>query len=225
MRLGSAGGSAPPTAAAGRARAGGARGSRGRPVRTVSAQRRQGRGAVPAAWRPRGRPRPSAAPTCSCRLCPPPAGRSLSAPPRAPRPPHARDHLTRAWLRPSPADPGARPPGWARPRSQSVPPIGPPRLSVSWGRLRPHWVATEGETEQAFGRWQRVAEPSVFCLSRLVLRVAPVSGSEDQALGAASPPGRPWGAASVPSRLQAHTRVQEPCGLRWKNSWGLLCWP
>lgn len=162
MRLGSAGGSAPPTAAAGRARAGGARESRGRPVRTASAHRGQGSGAVPAAWRPRGQPRPSAAPTCSCRPCPPPAGRSLPAPPRTPRLPARPGPPDASLAPPQPCGPGGGASGPGPPPSPVRHPIGRPLLSVSWERLRPHWVAPEGEEDRALGLWEPAADPSVF---------------------------------------------------------------
>lgn len=69
----------------------------------------------------------SAAGTCSRSRCPPPrAGRRspLRAAPRPQRRPHARDHLTRAWLRPSPADPKGRgfpAPGPPPPRQPALP--------------------------------------------------------------------------------------------------------
>ena len=82
--------------------------------------------------------------TCSSSRCPPPPAGRLSQLRAARRPqlrPHAQDHLTRTWLRPSPADPKRR--GFPEPRPAPAPtrlPIGrrqpvrrflPPRLRLS----------------------------------------------------------------------------------------------
>lgn len=140
---------------------------------------------MPAAWRPRGRPRPSAAPTCLCRPCPPPAGRSLPAPPRAPRLPARPGPPDASLAPPQPCGPGGGASEPGPPPSPVRPPIGPPLLSVSWERLRPHWVAPKGEAERALGLWSGLwSLPSLS--ARLALRAAPVPGSDGQGLGAAS---------------------------------------
>lgn len=43
-------------------------------------------------------------------------------------------------------------------------------------------MAPEGETQRAFGQSERAAEPSVFCPRRLVLRAAPIPGSDGSAV-------------------------------------------
>nr|XP_055218194.1 uncharacterized protein LOC101125895 isoform X2 [Gorilla gorilla gorilla] len=126
----------PTTAAAGRARAGRA-GRAGSPAllpryeksaeRERSAQPRGAAGRVPACpLAPPGAassPLPPVPARAAGARCCPPAAALLSEPCRAPppAPPARRDHLTRAWLRPSPADPKGLRPTPAPPRARCLP--------------------------------------------------------------------------------------------------------
>lgn len=74
-------------------------------------------------------------------------------------------------------------------------------------------MAPEGETECGS---ERAAEPCL-CLRRLVLRAAPVPGSDDQALGSAVPLVSPGDQPMYPAAA-THTDTPEPYGLKWKNS-------